>query len=67
MTKQLKFKCDKCGGPVWHDLESAKYYDMSCLYCGKRWFIKKDVYKKVVERKLSGPKASDKRGVLLIS
>ena len=64
----IKFKCDKCEGPVWHDLESAKYYDMACLYCGKRWFVRKDIYKKVLERKLKkrGTKAPGQRGILLM-
>ena len=66
MTK-VRFKCDNCEGPVWHDLESAKYYDMACLYCGKRWFIRKDTYKKVVERKLRGTKTTKQRRALPLS
>lgn len=67
MSKHVVFKCDKCRGPVWHDIESAKYYDMACLYCGKRWFIRKDIYKKVVERKLKrGSKGPRSGGILVM-
>lgn len=37
-------RCRKCGGFVYHDsmYKSESYVDLSCLMCGKRWFIKKN-------------------------
>lgn len=62
MRKQVRFICDKCRGPVWLDVESAKHHDMTCLYCGRRWFVKKTIYKKVVERELKRARQATVKG-----
>jgi DNA-directed RNA polymerase subunit RPC12/RpoP len=35
--------CKKCGGQVYHDAmyDNDSFVDISCLMCGKRWFVKK--------------------------
>jgi DNA-directed RNA polymerase subunit RPC12/RpoP len=68
MNKRINLVCDKCSGPVWLDIESNKYIDMSCIYCGKRYFVKKAKWKKL-EKKLEGKKdhaALRARGKLIL-
>lgn len=52
MKRRINFKCDKCGGPVWKDVEFSKHIEMSCLYCGKLWFVDRKILDKVLKKKL---------------
>lgn len=40
----LNIKCDRCGGKVMEDIISARYVDLHCIYCAKRWFFPKQKY-----------------------
>lgn len=52
IRQRVNFKCDKCGGPVWKDVEFSGHIELCCLYCGKLWFVKKELLNKVLKRKL---------------
>lgn len=47
----LHIKCPKCGGKVMEDIESAKYMDLHCIFCAKRWHIPKYKYRKFLQKK----------------
>lgn len=53
MRQKVNLVCDKCAGPVWRDVEFDQHVELSCLMCGKLWFVNKDLLQKVSNRKVA--------------
>lgn len=65
MRQKVNLVCDKCAGPVWRDVEFDQHIELSCLMCGKLWFVQKDILQRVVDRKTLENYYANKRSVIV--